>query len=304
MNYCDVESLISNKDFLTEYIKNKPYLYVTTITDTYVDMAYNWFLSLKKINQDHLVLIVAIGENCYQYLQKLNIPSIFLNLNIKNNNTKEEWVENEKKIKILLPIYIGKTYKIKFFHSDVDIFFNKNPYLYIEPYINDDYDIILMSDKRFDPFLPERKINEQTLISTDKMRVDYCGPTAQQIYGEENGGFCFVNINENNYKKLFECYEIFLNEEYLKSNSKGTEDVNLQSLVNKRFKEFDFKIKKLNCFDFANGSIWKIPYLNDKIKNTCCLVHYNFCEPYNLEPIPLKHKKIKWMKENNHWIVD
>jgi hypothetical protein len=304
MNYSDVESLILNKDFLIDYIKDKPYLYVTTITEEYVDMAYNWFLSLKKLNQDHLALIVAIGEKCYLTLQKLNIPSIFLNLDIKKNDTKEEWVETEKKTKLLIPFYILQKYEIKLFISDVDIFFNKNPYLYIEPHINDDYDMFIMNDKRFDPFLPERKINEQTLISTDKMRVDYCGPTAQQIYGEENGGFSFININKKNYKKLFDCFVVFSDDNFYKNNSKGTEDVNLQTLTNQRYKEFDIKIKKLKCFDFVNGSIWKIRYLNEKIKNTCCMVHYNFCEPYELEPIPLKHKKIQWMKENNHWIVD
>jgi hypothetical protein len=304
MNHFDIENIIKHKDFLNDFIKNKTYLYITTITEEYVDMTYNWFLSLKKINQDHLVLVGAIGENCYFQLKKLNINSVLIDKEINDNKTKSDWVENEKRIKTILPLYIGKKYRINFFHSDVDIFFNKNPFDYIKNFLDDDIDIFLMRDKRFDLFIPERKINVQTLISKDKKSIDYCPPTAQQLYGDEDAGFSFFNIKDNNIEKFLNCFEIFNDETFYDNKPKGIEAVNIQSITNKRFKQYNLNIKKLNCFDFVNGSIWKIPYLNEKIKNTFCMVHYNFCEPYDLAPIPLKNKKIKWMKENNHWLVD
>jgi hypothetical protein len=302
MNQLNIENIIKNKDFLDNFIKDKKYLYLTTVTDEYVDMTHNWVLSLKRINQDHLILVGAIGEKCHQKLLKLNINSILLDKKINNNKTKLDWIENEKKIKTILPIYIGEYYKIKFFHSDVDVFFNKNPYDYIKNFLNDNIDIFLMNDKRFDPFLPERKINIQSLISTDKLSIDYCPPTAQQLYGEEDAGFSFFNINNENIKNFLNCFNVFNDESFYKDKIID-ESKNLQSISNKRMKQYNIKIKKLKCFDFVNGSIWKIPYLNEKIKNTCYLVHYNFLEPFNLDPITSKNKKINWMKKNNHWLL-
>jgi hypothetical protein len=303
MNALDFKKIIKYDEFLVDFLKDKKYVYITTITESYIDMTYNWILSLKKIKQDHLVLIGAVGKNCYKKLKKININCVLIDKKIKSNKTKFDWIENEKKIKTILPLYIAKKFKIKFFHSDVDVFFNKNPFNYIKKFLNDDIDIFLMNDKRFDPFLPERKINVQSLISTDKFRVDYCPPTAQQLYGEEDAGFSFFNIKQNNLKKILDCFKVFNNKNFYKNKIKGEESVNLQTLTNERIKKFNLKIKKLKCFDFVNGSIWKIPYLNAKIKNTYCIVHYNFLEPFDLDPITSKELKINWMKQNNHWLL-
>ena len=81
----NIEEIIKNENFLDVFIKNKPYLYITTTTDYYIDMTYNWFLSLKKINQEHLVLVAGIGEECYNKLQELKIPSILIDFDIGNN---------------------------------------------------------------------------------------------------------------------------------------------------------------------------------------------------------------------------
>jgi hypothetical protein len=297
-----IQDLILNKNFVADFIKNKPYLYTTTITETYVDMAYNWFLSLKKINQDHLVLIGALGHNCFLKLKNLNIPAVLIDVEFSKNETKQDWIENTKNTKLILFEYLIQNFNIKFFASDVDVFINKNPYLYIEPFIDEDYHVFVMNDKRYDPFLPERKLNVQTLISKNKLTIDYCGPTAQQLYGEENAGFSFINVKEE-YKTLYTSYLDKFYEIKENINQKGTESSSIQTLSNKIYKDINVKFKKLNCFDFVNGSIWKIPYLNKKIKDTYCMVHYNFCEPFDLEPIPLKEKKIEWMKENQHWLI-
>jgi hypothetical protein len=299
----DIENIIKHNDFLNNFIKNKPYIYITTTTDYYVDMTYNWFLSLKKINQDHLVLIAAVGHECYDKLQKLKIPSVLMDIEIGNNLLKSEWVENEKKIKLILPSYILKKYKINMFISDTDIFFYKNPYEYIEPYINQEYDLFIMNDKRFDPFLSERKLNIQSLISTDKKTIDYCGPTATQLYGEENGGFCFLNYKNERSDVFLNFFNGFTTGEYIK-NTPNDQSGCLQTITNKLFKKLKVKIKKLKCYDFVNGSIWSIPYLNEKLKTTCCMVHYNYCKSvWDLNTIDNKKEKIKWMKTNNHWLL-
>lgn len=295
-------NLEKHHDFLSFFLKDKNYIYVTTITKEYVDMAYNWYLSLKKCNQHDLVLIITLDDYTCSEVRNLGINSISIDFNLEQNNTKSEWIENEKKIKLIAPFYIVDTFKKPIFHSDVDIYFNKNPYPIIEKYKNE-HDLILMSDKRFDPFLPNRKLGVQSLISANKKQIDYCGSTAQQMYGEENAGFSFINIKEENHKKYHDCFSVFLNQNYLTQFSTGKEETNFQSLTNKRIKDSNFNIKKLNCFEFVNGSIWKIPYINNKIKDSCCMVHYNFCEPFDMTPLETKLKKIEWMKENNHWLL-
>jgi hypothetical protein len=304
MNQLNIENIIKNKNFLDNFLKDKKYIYTTTTTEYYVDMTYNWFLSLKNIKQEHLVLVGAIGEECFNKLKKLNIPSVLIDIDIGSNFLKSEWVENEKKIKLILPFYIFLKYKLNMFISDTDVFFNKNPYLYIEPYINENYDLFIMSDKRFDPFLPERKLNVQSLISTDKLCVDYCGPTAVQLYGEENGGFCFFNYKETEREKIFNFFNGFIDGSHVKNKPKGDQSGCLQTITNELFKKLNINTKLLNCYDFVNGSIWSIEYLKQKIKDTCCMIHYNYCKSvWDLNTIDNKIEKIKWMKENNHWLL-
>lgn len=299
MNFVSEETIKKISNFLLD----KEYVYITTITEEYLDMTYNWFLSLKRCEQGKYVIVSTTDEKTKIKLEELGIFSILIDIKIDSNKTKSEWIENEKRIKFLIPFFICDTFKKNIIHSDVDIFFNKNPYPVLEKYKNEGYDLVLMSDRRFDPFIPKRKIGVQSLISQDKKSIDYGGPTAQQLYGEENAGFSFININDNNHSKLKECFKVFNNPDYFKSFETGTEAGNLQTITNKRIKDFNLKIKKLNCYDFVNGSIWKIPYMNKEIKNSCYMVHYNFCEPFDLEPISLKHKKIEWMKQNNHWLI-
>jgi len=300
----NVENIIKHNSFLDDFIKNKPYLYITTTTDHYVDMTYNWFLSLKKINQEHLVLVAGIGEECYNKLQDLKIPCIMLDFDVGNNFSKSEWVENEKNTKLILPFYILKKYKIKMFISDTDIYFNKSPYDYIKSDIDKDYELFIMSDKRFDPFLPDRKLNIQTLISKNKKTVDYCGPTSVQLYGEEDGGFCFLNLKENNYNRVINFLTGFISGDVFKNEPIGIQAGCLQTISNKLFKMHNAKVKILKCFDFVNGSIWSIDYLKDKIKNTYCMVHYNYSGGiWDLNTIDNKQEKIKWMKQNNHWLI-
>ena len=300
----NIDEIIKNENFLDNFIKDKPYLYITTTTNHYVDMTYNWFLSLKKINQEHLVLVAGIGEECYNKLQELKIPSLLIDFDVGNNFSKSECVEIEKNIKLILPFYILKKYKIKMFLSDTDIFFNKSPYTFIEPNVNENYDLFIMSDKRFDPFLPDRKLNTQTLISNNKKTIDYCGPTSVQLYGEEDGGFCFVNVKTENYEKIFNFLYGFITGEYIKNEPKGDQSGCLQTITNKLFKTLNANVKILKCFEFVNGSIWAVNYLKNKVKDTCCMVHYNYSgRIWDLNTIDNKQEKIKWMKENDHWLL-
>ena len=122
-----INGFTEGDDFLDSYLKDKEYIYVSTITHEYCDMAYNWFLSLKNINQEHLSLIIALDKKGYNKLLNYNVPCVYLNSGIESNNTMSEWIENEKSFKVYGVCYILAKYKINLIYSDVDVFFLKNP---------------------------------------------------------------------------------------------------------------------------------------------------------------------------------
>lgn len=298
----------SQYDYLDFFLKNKSYIYITSLTKDFWEMGYNWVLSLKRINQEHLSLIICLDEESYFILKQLNLNCVFLNTNIQKNNTMEEWFENEKNYKIIGPYQIAKKYNVDFIVSDIDIIFLKNP---VEKLKKEsiDCDFITISDKRFDPFLYNRRVNEITLLDPEKKTTTNIGSCPQNKNGIANGCFSYLNLSNKNIKeKILNFYSVFIpNSKYYnnfyktRSLEDTPEDLSLQSIVNYRYKQLNMKVKILNCFEFINGSIWKIPYLKEKVKNNCYLVHYNFCDETN--PLTVKNDKIKWMKENNHWFL-
>jgi hypothetical protein len=116
---------IESKNYIENFLKDKDYIYITTITNEYVDMAYNWYLSLSRLGLENLCLIVCSDELTYNNLKKFDskINCINLNIILPNNKNFFDWKEIQKKIKFTIPFYIAKNLKFPFFHSDVDIAF-------------------------------------------------------------------------------------------------------------------------------------------------------------------------------------
>jgi hypothetical protein len=293
--------MIFDDDYLKFFLKNKEYIYITVVTKEFSDMAYNWFLSLKKIKQEHLALIVALDEECYEEIKKLNIPCLYLKGDVNQNESYGDWVENEKLNKLVIPIHISRKYKTNLIFADVDIFFFKNPIEKLKKEIKN-YDLVTMSDKRFDPFLYKRKLNNLTKINYDKTNIVDYGTVPQFKYGIMNGGFFYFPPRSKNSDELLDSLHIFKkNSEELKKYPKRTEEGTLQNILIKLFDINNFKINILNPFEFVNGSIIQTPYLKEKITKDAFLFHYNFVEPDT--PLNMKDKKIKLMKENGHWFL-
>jgi hypothetical protein len=293
-----IDKLTDGDNFLDIFLKNKKYIYLTSVTHEYCEMAYNWFISLKNINSDHLCLVIALDEKCYTYMKHHSIPSVYLECNINSNLTGEDWIKNERETKVLAPYYIFKKYNIDIIVSDVDIIFLKDPIDKLNEEINDGYDICVMSDKRFHNFIPERKIGKSISVDDSKRRVIDNGFDAQTLYGYENGGFFYMKKDKKD--KILDCFSVFYKDsDYYKKYNKLNEEQCLQSLTIKRYKESHLKVKVLSCFEFVNGSLWNIPYLKNKVKDNCYIVHYNFCD--YMEPLKVKEDKTNKMKQNNHW---
>jgi hypothetical protein len=306
------EQFTEGNEFLIEFLKDKQYIYLTSVTHEFCEMTLNWFLSLKNIGSSHLALVVCLDQKSYKFMLSCNIPCVYLNCDIESNDTGEHWIENEKKYKLIGLYIIYKKHDVDCILSDVDIIFLKDPIDKIKSELSAEWDWVVMSDKEYNSFLPSRKRNRDVEVSENKTEIFDCGPTAQSLYGEQNGGFSYI-YNYSTSKKLGRNPEkdvadrlqfmknFHKNSDYYKKFPTCTESGCLQTIVNQKTKELKLNIKILSCFEFVNGSVWKVPYLREKIKNSCYLIHYNFCS--FLDPHKVLKEKIIRMKEFNHWYI-
>jgi hypothetical protein len=298
-----IKDFTSGKEFFEQFILNKDYIIVTIVTEEFCDMAINWFLSLKAINENNNALVIALDEYSYQQLLKFKVNVVYIEAKIKQNQSFEDWVENEKIFKVSCYYFLAIKYpSLDLIMCDSDIFFMKS---FIKKLKNEiiGYDWVVMSDRRFDPFVKNREKNVLKKVSEDKKSIINFGEIEQTRIGIQNGSFSFLNIRNFRVKRnLSYCFRFLCGgSAYLNKFPKGKEDGCLQTIGYNRSKEVNLRVKYLNAFEFVNGSIWKIPYLKNKIKDKCYLIHYNYVD--ECPPQQLYMEKMKWMKENNHWLL-
>jgi hypothetical protein len=292
--------MINKFDLGEEKIKpsEKGYAFVTTVTKEFVNFAINWHLSLKNIQEEENSIVVCLDTESYCALEKHNICCVLLEAKNITNNSRADWIENEKYYKAAGPYYLHKKYKLDIISSDTDIVFFKNPVELLKREISEGNDLVVISDKRFDRFVPNRVKGRIKMLDYDRRNVVDYGIQDQAKFGEPNGAFGYFPYTE----KMTKLWEVFFpNSEYLKQFPVGIEAGAAQTIFNKRLKELDIKCKVLSVLDFPNGSVWQVPYLKEKIKNTCYIMHYNFC--LNSDPMPAAEEKRKWMKSDGNWLL-
>lgn len=295
-----IAELTDGDAFLNSYLANKKYAYITSVTHEYADIAYNWFLSLKNIQSEHLAVVIALDKKCYEQMQKYNVPCVYINADISSNESYNEWLETEKRTKVIGPLYIAKKYNIDPIHSEVDIIFLRDPITKLKSEIESGYDLTAISDKRFDQFTPSRRQGIVSHVDRASGKVLLLGESYQKKHGEANFGFCYNSFSTS--PKLFDFWESVLpDSDFLKKfNYEGIEGSMQTVLIHKIKENSNVKIKVLSAFEFANGSIWDNPYLKEKVKEEGYLIHYNFSPD---EMSERKEAKILLMRKNNHWYV-
>ena len=274
----------TSENFLKDYLNQKEYVYLTCVTHDFVEMTYNWFLHLKKLNQENNVLVIALDNNCYIELQKLNIPSVLLETNINSDNIEDL---SSMFTKLNCIGYIGNKYNIDIIHSEVDIIILKNPLdnLKIQ---TQDYDIAIASNRIY-----------RTSLESDN--INY-------TEGVDTFGFCYAPYYKN--KDFIDALNFDINwwnTTLQQSNIQGVNGLlnsnnSSELLVNNIFTKFNTKVKILNIIEYANGNCFLTNFIKEKILNTAITLHYNNCTTSNNFLIN-RDLKIDLMKENNHWLV-
>lgn len=294
-----ISKFTDNEDFLDSYVQDKKDLAITCVTNEYADMAYNWFLSLKNVKMDHLAVVVALDVKCYEFLLSKSVPCVLLDYKIDKNQTYEQWKKNEKYIKSDAPFYMASKYKTNTIHSEVDIIFLKNPIEKLKIEASSEYDLLCVSDKRFDMFTPNR--NKDYVVHIDKIKgeVTQYEKTYQSKYGIENFGFSYHAYNENT---LNFWRNLLSDSSYIKKFPDDSEEGNIQTILIKAIREFDIRVKVLNPYEFVNGMLWQIPYLRKKVQDKCYIIHYNGLDGNS--PLESKQLKIDFMRKFGHWYVE
>lgn len=287
-------------DELLEYLNGKKEIVITPITKDYILLTRNWYESLKKIKWDQICLVVSLDDETYEELTYLNIPTIRSSYNITSNNTLAEWRYNERNAKVFDILEISKNYNIDIIHSEVDIVFFKNPLEKLKQEILPDYDACVISDRRFNHFYNLRKTGIDSHIDRKNGIIREYGESYDFLYGPEHFGFCYLRKTERN-ERFWE--KLIYGSPYLKQFDKWSGgEASFQTILIKAVQDFKLKVKCMSPFEFTNGSIWSVPYLKEKIKDSCYMVHYNAWDGNT--PEESRELKIQAMKENNHWYLD
>lgn len=279
-------------------LTNKKYAIVSTTTIEFADMAANWYKSLQAIGLESFAIVVAYDLASYNKLNDYGVTCGYLDVGIFPRDTDGEWYEMEKRTNYLGAILILKHFNINVIRTDTDIFFFKNFIPKFEDEDNNELDMIVCSDRRFDNFTPVRKKNHVVTINVHGQAEDW-GESDQSKYGDTNGTICYIPARSR--QRVIDFHNSISEESYLKQFPSNQYAGCAQRIWNYAVKEKELRVKVLSIFDFPNGSIWKVPYLRESIKETCFSVHYNFHS--HAAPIQRFKEKKEAMIKNGHWLL-
>lgn len=309
-----LERFTDGNEFVEEYLANKQYVFLTSSTAKYSELTYNWYLSLKQINLESNSLVVAHDKYCYRKLQSWGVPSVFLECNLPDHFSSKQWIEIEKETKLLSLYLLYKKFSCDFVFSDTDIIFLKNPYTkFLDMFSEDWYHIIAMSDKVFQPFHLKRKFGKEITLSEDfGEAIDYGVLPQHSLMYQINAGFSFLPNTATCEQYKYDSKDIktfildfikvfYKNSTYFNKFPIMKESGCLQVLTNHRYAETNTKVKLVSNFDFVNGSLWKVPYLREYVKDKCYLIHYNFSKYLN-PSLSLKDK-VSQIKSDGFWFL-
>jgi hypothetical protein len=263
--------------FLDVYLKNKDYIYVSCVTHEFFDVTYNWYTSLKKLNLQDNVVLIALNRLCYNKLLVYNIPCVLLETNISPENI-DDAITIFKKANAVA--YIGKKYKIDIIHSEVDIVITKSC---IEKLKEEtiDFDIAVASNR---------------IIGTE------------EDHYIDTFGFAYFPFNEKT-KPFWDFLSI--DGEKAQSMIDSNSDFSLRAYLFECFQKNNIKLKILDLLEFPNGSILFTKDSPEEILQNCYILHYNNVLQedvdfrfFNKDQIMNKTNiKVNLMKKYNHWFI-
>lgn len=286
-------------DSVVKKLYNKKTAIVATTTYEFVEMAINWYRSLSLLGLQSEAIIVAYDTQSYDVLNNLNISCPFVDVGFFSRKTDGEWYEMEKRTNHIGASIILKNFNINVVRSETDIFFLKNFIPKFEQEDSDDIDMIVSSDRRYDKFNHKRKKNHIISVEADRKEVIDWGESDQAKYGDVNGSLCYIPHRTSD--KVVKFHEELADNNYLKQFPVCHYSGSAQRIWNQAVREKGIRIKVLSVFDFANGSVWKVPYLKDLIKERAYSIHYNFHS--NAAPINRVSEKKAAMIKNGHWLL-
>lgn len=288
----------AGSEIITNKLNGKEYAIVSTTTYEFVEMALNWYKSLTLIGLEKYAVVIAYDLESYEFLNSKNVSSAYLNIGFFPRSTQGEWFEMEKRTNHLGAKVIFSNFDINLIRTDTDIFFFKDFISKFNSEASLDYDMLACSDKRYDPFTYKR-IKNHIVTVNNNLQIENWGESDQSKYGDTNGTICYVPLRSRD--KVIKFHDSLIDPEYIKKFPQNDYSGCAQRLWNHAVKEQDLRVKILSIFEFTNGSVWKVQYLREEIKDRVYSVHYNFHS--NAEPLQRFKDKKQAMIENGHWLL-
>jgi len=279
--------------------KDKSTAIVTTTTIEYVDMAVNWFLSLKRVGLDDISVVVCYDRQSYDILKDHNIPCGYLNVGTFPLSSEGEWYEMEKRVQYRGAQIFLDYFDLNLVKTDSDIFFFKNFVNKLAEETILEYDVSVCSDKRFDKYIQNRQKDKIITLNYDRTKTDDWGISDQVKYGELCGSISYIPKRSRD--RVRKYIEHVTSEDTLEAYPRLSYSGSAQAVWNDAASQHKFRIKKLSVYDFPNGSLWKVPYLQEAIRDTCYSIHYNFHS--HAAPTQRFLEKRDAMIHNNHWLL-
>lgn len=261
---------------------------VAPVFYNYRQICLNYFLNLKTLKLDNVVLFCTADKKLFLYFKEHNVPVAFFDIENNGFKTRYDWLEVERLLKPVMTLHIIEQIKCDFITSDADLFVLKSPIEYMKKIVYDkDLHSVCISDERY-VNLVQKKINFAKIRSLPK--------TDQEKYGIINAAFGYWKNSAFIKKKFYE----YINT--IESYPKKTEVGSAQTILNQIIKKDNLKITTLHPHLFVNG----FTLLNNNaidFKNKSYIIHFNFV---SRDPESVDNEitnKIKLIQQHNLWLL-
>jgi hypothetical protein len=261
---------------------------VAPVFYNYRQICLNYFLNLKSLKLDNIVIFCTADRKLFLYFKENNVPAVFFDIENNNFKTRFDWLEVERLLKPVMTLHIIEQIKCDFITSDADLYVFKSPIEYMKKIVYEkDLYSVCISDERY-VNLVQKKINFSKNKSLPK--------TDQEKYGIINAAFGYWK-NSAFIAKKFREYIDMIDRFPIK-----TEAGSAQTILNHIIKKDKLKITTLHPHLFVNG----FTLLNNNTidyKNKSYIIHFNFV---SRDPESINNEvsnKIKLIKQHNLWLL-
>ena len=275
-----INNISRDETILKKLAEVNKFIIIAFVSKEYNEIAYNWFLHLKKHKHDTHSLLICLDQDSFAFAKEKNIPSIYVDQektvsSIKENPFKNAWKLSFHICQALVIEYITQKFNVDLIQTDVDMCVLKEKFveqIYLE--VVDGFDTCVYTNTHYN--------NLNTLEES----------------ASKNGGMILL-WTPKFVKKFIENIQ---NSSELILDAPST-----KTTLEKIGDTFKIYGKKLHPIFFTNTTYWIVDDIRKYLQHISFVVHYNMLRDVtvlNTKGLEdLVSLKISLMKLHGHWLV-